>query len=104
MSILVIFGLIIFTGVLGVALAKFEGLETLKRMQKQIEKGIPPGDELLNGVSILLGGALLFLPGFITDICGILLLVPFTRKLFNNLLKYRLMKRFSRKEIVYKKW
>jgi len=78
--------MIIFTGFLGAFLAKQQGLETIRKTQEQLRRGTMPGDAILDGVSILVGGTLLLTPGFITDIMGILLLAPPTRKFFKVLM------------------
>lgn len=78
--------LIIFTGFLGAYLAKKQGLETIRRTQEQLRRGMMPGDAILDGISVLVGGTLLLTPGFVTDILGILLLAPPTRKFFKILM------------------
>lgn len=78
--------LIILTGFLGAYLAKQQGLETIRKTQEQLRRGMMPGDAILDGVSILVGGTLLLTPGFVTDIMGILLLAPPTRKFFKVLM------------------
>lgn len=84
--------LIIFTGILGAYLAKKQGLETLRKAQEQLQYGAVPGDALLDGLCILVGGVVLLTPGFITDALGFLLLAPPTRKFF----KFWLIKAFKR--------
>ncbi|MCU9614188.1 membrane protein FxsA [Caldibacillus lycopersici] len=79
--------LIIFTGVVGAYLAKKQGLETIRSVQQQLQYGIPPGEAILDGLCILVGGVLLLAPGFITDCIGFLLLLPFTRKIVKPLIK-----------------
>ena len=78
--------LIILTGFLGAYLAKQQGLETIRKTQEQLRRGMMPGDAILDGISILVGGTLLLTPGFVTDIMGILLLAPPTRKFFKVLM------------------
>ncbi|WP_423407635.1 FxsA family protein [Heyndrickxia sp. MSNUG] len=78
--------LIILTGFLGAYLAKQQGLEIIRKTQEQLRRGMMPGDAILDGVSVLVGGTLLLTPGFITDIMGILLLAPPTRKFFKVLM------------------
>ena len=78
--------LIILTGFLGAYLAKQQGLETIRKTQEQLRRGMMPGDAILDGVSILVGGTLLLTPGFVTDIMGILLLAPPTRTFFKVLM------------------
>ncbi|MCP3025458.1 FxsA family protein [Halobacillus sp. A5] len=71
--------LIIFTGIVGAWLAKQQGLETIRKVQNSMQNHELPGDALLDGACVLVGGALLLTPGFITDTVGFLLLVPATR-------------------------
>ncbi|MDM5315592.1 FxsA family protein [Fictibacillus sp. b24] len=71
---------ILFTGILGAYLAKKEGTETLQRVKRQLESGQMPGDAVLDGACILVGGALLLTPGFLTDFLGFSLLFPPLRK------------------------
>ncbi|MDP4105626.1 MAG: FxsA family protein [Bacillota bacterium] len=73
---------IILTGVIGAYLAKREGLETIRKANEQLRTGHLPGEAVLDGICILIGGILLITPGFITDIIGFLMLVPITRKPF----------------------
>ncbi|MEH7157628.1 FxsA family protein [Neobacillus drentensis] len=72
--------LIILTGILGAYLAKREGLQTIRRVQEQLSYGQLPGDALLDGICVLIGGTLLLTPGFITDITGFFFLFPPSRK------------------------
>ncbi|WP_153123964.1 FxsA family protein [Peribacillus tepidiphilus] len=71
--------LIIATGIAGAYLAKQQGLETIRKAQQQISYGKMPGDALIDGICILVGGCLLLTPGFITDLIGFILLLPPTR-------------------------
>ncbi|KUP05583.1 exlusion protein FxsA [Bacillus coahuilensis m2-6] len=72
--------LIITTGILGAYLAKKQGIETWQRAQRQLQYGQVPGEEIIDGLCILVGGVVLLTPGFITDALGFFLLLPFTRK------------------------
>ena len=69
-------GLLILISVVGAWLAKREGVGVLRRIQRSIEAGRVPGTELIDGFLILLAGALMLTPGFLTDILAILLLLP----------------------------
>jgi UPF0716 protein FxsA len=72
--------LVVFTAVLGSWLLKQQGFATLQRFQDSLSRGTLPALELLEGVLILLGGALLLTPGFITDMIGFVFLIPQLRK------------------------
>ncbi len=91
--------IIILTGILGAFLAKRQGLSALQKVQEQIRNGEPPGNALLDGVCILAGGILLLSPGFITDLFGLILLIPFTRIALRPLLLKMIKKWISRKQI-----
>ncbi|MEH7352969.1 FxsA family protein [Neobacillus drentensis] len=91
--------LIILTGVIGAYLAKREGLQTIRKAQEQLRNGEIPGEAVLDGICILIGGILLLLPGFITDISGFLLLFPPTRRLFKFLMINSIRKKIKRGNI-----
>lgn len=78
--------LIFLTGVIGSYLAKQQGLETIKKAQDQMSYGQLPGDALLDGICVLVGGTLLLTPGFVTDLIGLILLLPPTRKIIKPLM------------------
>ncbi|WP_442595426.1 FxsA family protein [Neobacillus sp. D3-1R] len=79
--------IILSTGVIGAYLAKRQGMATLYEVQRQLQTGQVPGEALLDGICILVGGTLLLTPGFITDTFGFLLLFPTTRIIFKNYMK-----------------
>ena len=74
-TILLVFG----AGIAGAILAKMEGLRILQRVQDSLRAGIMPTEDLLNGLLVLVAGILLITPGFISDVLGMLLLLPPTR-------------------------
>ncbi|SDX19551.1 FxsA family protein [Paenibacillus sp. CF384] len=80
------FGLILITGFAGAQLARSEGRKAFMDVQAQIQSGRPPGHAMLNGICILIGGLLLLMPGFFTDIIGVTLLLPFTRPFYRLLM------------------
>lgn len=92
-------GIVAITGFVGVILAKSEGLSVLRRLQNQLAEGEMPGNALLDGLFILVGGAFLLTPGLITDTLGFLFLVPFTRYPLRELLKRKLAKMMSTGDI-----
>lgn len=71
--------LVLATGFFGVFLARAQGFLVLRRIIEDLRCGEMPGDELLNGVMVLIGGAFLLTPGLISDTVGFLLLIPATR-------------------------
>tara|TARA_B100001989_G_C24227723_1_gene311054 strand:- start:151 stop:567 length:417 start_codon:yes stop_codon:yes gene_type:complete len=78
--------LIISTAVIGVYFAKLEGLNTLRSGLKNVYNKKSPVNEILSGASIAFGATLLIVPGFITDVFGFLLIIPFTRNFLVNLI------------------
>ena len=70
---------VILTAAIGAYMVKMEGLGVMYRIQKNMQEGIFPADELVNGMMILVAGALLLTPGFFTDVIGFLMVLPFTR-------------------------
>ena len=72
--------LLIAVSVVGAWLVKREGLATWRRARQAIDAGRVPGTELVDGVLILLAGALLLTPGFVSDVFGIFLLLPPVRR------------------------
>lgn len=72
--------LVVFTAVLGAWLLKQQGFATFRRFQASLAQGIVPAYEMIEGPIILVGGALLLTPGFITDTIGFACLIPQLRK------------------------
>lgn len=77
-----IIALVVLTALFGSAVARYEGLRVWKQWLTSLRELRSPAEPLLESVLILLGGVLLLLPGILTDICGLLLLFPLTRRLF----------------------
>ena len=73
--------LILTTAVVGVAYARYEGFNTLKSGIGQLVKNEMPVYELVSGATLAFAAFLLILPGFATDVIGILLIIPLTRKI-----------------------
>ena len=73
--------LILTTAVIGVAYARYEGFNTLKSGIGQLVKNEMPVYEIVSGATLAFAAFLLILPGFATDLVGILLVMPFTRKI-----------------------
>lgn len=71
--------LVLITGIVGAVLAKSEGRQIIRNIQQEMNQGKMPGDELINGLCVLVGGAMLLTPGIVTDIFGFILIIPFTR-------------------------
>ncbi|MEM7400477.1 MAG: FxsA family protein [Pseudomonadota bacterium] len=72
--------LVVLTAVIGASLLKSQGSETYLRFNQALSEGRMPANEILEGVALLIGGALLLTPGFFTDAIGFICLLPFTRR------------------------
>ena len=73
--------LILTSAVIGVAYARYEGFNTLKSGIGQLVKNEMPVYEIISGATLAFAAFLLILPGFATDLVGMLLVIPFTRKI-----------------------
>ncbi|HUF74666.1 MAG TPA: FxsA family protein [Longimicrobiales bacterium] len=82
--------LVLITGVTGAALARLEGMRVLFQFRKELASGRLPGQALLDGISVLIGGAFLLTPGVLTDFAGFALLLPFTRRWIQRRVRKRL--------------
>ena len=74
--------LIFFTAITGLYFAKMQGLSTIKSGLSQLIKNEIPVYEIISGAALAFASLLLILPGFLTDVVGFLLIIPFTRKMF----------------------
>jgi UPF0716 protein FxsA len=79
LGVLATVALVVVTGAIGAALARREGLRTVRQIQADMKGGRFPAGRLLDGVLILLAGGLLLTPGILTDIIGFACIVPASR-------------------------
>ncbi len=84
--------LVVLTAVIGAWLLRAQGLETLRRAQESATRNVFPVAELFDGLCLLVAGALLLTPGFLTDALGFLLMTPPLRRLARDRL-WRLLSR-----------
>jgi UPF0716 protein FxsA len=84
--------LIAVTGIAGAALTRRQGLQVIRSVQRELAEGRLPAGSLVDGVIILMAGALLITPGVLTDAFGFLCLVPG----FRSLAKRSLVRRLER--------
>ena len=87
--------IVIGTGVAGGLLAKSQGLAVLDRMRTELNQGRLPAESLLDGLLILIAGAMLVTPGLLTDGLGLLLLVPWSRQGIKSWLKRKMQEKIS---------
>ena len=89
--------LLILESLLGAWLVKREGRRAWQALQSAVRAGSLPGRELLDAALLLVGGTLLLTPGFVTDIVGFFLVLPFTRPLARRALTAVLTRRATRR-------
>ncbi len=82
-------GLVLLSAFIGVNMLRYQGFSTLSRAQQRMSVGELPGREMVEGIVLAVGGALLLTPGFVTDVIGFLCLIPYTRQRFADLLVSR---------------
>jgi UPF0716 protein FxsA len=82
--------LVLGTGLGGAMLARAEGLRVLFQFQRELASGRLPGQSMLDGIAVLVGGALLLTPGVLTDLLGLSLLFPPTRRWIQGRVRARL--------------
>ena len=87
--------LVASTGFFGVILAKSQGLAVIRKIENSLGEGDLPGEELIDGGCILVGGAFLLTPGLITDLFGFSLLIPATRGLIKPFIRKILRRKIS---------
>jgi len=87
--------LVLLTGAAGIALARAQGFRTYWRIRDALARGEMPTEPLLDGVMILLAGALLLTPGILTDLFGLSLLVPLCRRYYRAWLVRWFKSRFT---------
>ncbi len=87
--------IVLITGIIGGLLARSQGLSVQRQIRVDLQNGIIPTDSLIDGLFILIAGALLITPGMITDISGFVLMAPFFRGWLKKWLKEVLKRKFQ---------
>ncbi len=72
--------IVVLTAIIGSMMLKRQGFATLSRAREKLNQGQIPLQEMMEGICLAVGGALLITPGFVTDIVGFTLLLPYARK------------------------
>ncbi len=93
LGVLPTIAVVFITGIMGGLLARSQGLSIYRRIQMDLQNGTIPTDSLIDGLFILIAGALLITPGLITDIVGFLVMIP----AFRGWLRKRIKERFKHK-------
>ena len=88
-GILPTIALLILDSILGAALMRSQGRSAWARLNRALAEGRVPGREVIDGALVIFGGALLLTPGFLSDVLGLILLLPPTRALVRTMLVRR---------------
>ena len=91
--------ILVLQAILGGWLMRREGAKAWRALNESVSSGRLPGGELLDPVLIMVGGVLVMLPGFFTDIFGLVFLLPFPRPLARGLLQLFIARRAARSGI-----
>lgn len=88
--------LVILSSVIGILLLRSQGLSVLRQINTEGQQGRVPGEAIVSGAMIVVASILLILPGFLTDIIGLLLFIPGVRRLIWQQIGQRVIVRTSR--------
>jgi UPF0716 protein FxsA len=91
--------IVIMTALIGAYMVKMEGIGVMYRIQQNMQEGIFPAEELINGMMILVAGALLLTPGFFTDVIGFLMVFPVSRNYIKKIAKSYMKRKMSTDEL-----
>lgn len=96
-GVLTTVALVVLMSLVGAAVARRAGLGSLRRLQQALDAKRPPVAEVFDGFCVLLAGGLLVLPGFVTDIVGVILLLPPVRALLYKAVARRMERQAARR-------
>ncbi|RKQ29905.1 FxsA family protein [Oceanobacillus halophilus] len=96
--------LILFTGAVGVTIARIQGMETWNRARMIMNQGQAPTEQIIDGVCIFIGAVFLFSPGFITDTVGFVFVLPITRRPLKRFIFNVIKRKMDNGTIIYRKW
>jgi len=100
-SVINTLSLIMFTFLIGNIINRSWGKEYFDKMQWHLRSRSVPGDDILNGSVLALSGMFLITPGVITDVVGVLIILPFTRFIFKDITESIVKKKISNGELHY---
>ncbi len=91
--------LVVLTGFAGAYLARMQGTQTMLRVRSSLQQGIMPTEDLVDALLIFVAGIVLLTPGFITDLAGLLVLLPATRIHIKRFVKDRFNKWIQNQDV-----
>ncbi|GLC88311.1 FxsA family protein [Lysinibacillus piscis] len=92
--------LVVATSVLGIYVVKNKGMNSVRSVKQALENREAPGTAMVDTMLNFSGGFLLALPGFLTDVLGVLLLMPISRKLFQPIVYYWMRKKMKHNQVI----
>ena len=95
--------IILLTAMIGAYMVRLEGLSVLSRLQQNMQDGVFPAEEMIDGAMILVAGALLLTPGFFTDVVGFLMVFPGSRRFIKRIARRYIEKRVNPSDIYINK-
>ncbi len=93
--------IVLVTGIVGAGLARQQGARVWFEIQMQMQQGVFPADRLIDGLLLVVAGAVLITPGVLTDILGFAILIPLSRAPIREWVKARLSRMMDRGTIHY---
>ena len=94
--------MVIATGLAGAYLARLQGTQTMLRVRASLAQGVMPTEDLIDALIIFAAGIVLLTPGFVTDLAGLLLLFPVTRRYFKRFMKFKFEQWVGSQNIIYR--
>jgi len=92
--------IILITGIGGAYLTKRQGLKAWRDLNRRMTLMETPGDALIDGVCIFIGGILLLIPGYFTDIVGLLLMFSWPRQLIRPFIHRWIFKKMGNSKVI----
>lgn len=92
--------LIILASLAGIAITKNQGLKSIQNIQESIYRGEPPGHAMIDAFLVFLGGVLFLMPGFISDLIALTLVLPWTRKMYKPVIIEWIRKKMENKHVI----
>ncbi|RKJ16673.1 FxsA family protein, partial [Butyricicoccus sp. 1XD8-22] len=92
--------LILLTSVIGITVAKKQGIQSVQNIRNSMANGEAPGPAMIDTFLIFVGSVLLVLPGFLTDFIGFTMLFSFSRKLYKPAIFYWIRKKMKNGQMV----
>ena len=93
--------IVLLTGIVGAGLARQQGARVWFEIEMQMQRGVFPADRLIDGLLLVVAGAVLITPGVLTDVLGFAILIPLSRAPIREWVKARLSRMMDRGTIHY---